>query len=123
MEKPIKKINLAEKLSKFTEHWSPKIIGELHGVALKVVKLKNEFHWHHHDNEDELFWVIKGHLIIHFRDQDIELDPGELLVIPRKVEHKPEAPKEVEIVLIEPKETLNTGNVTTDKTVRELEEI
>lgn len=123
MEKPIKKINLAEKLSKFTEHWSPKIIGELHGVALKVVKLKDEFHWHYHDNEDELFWVIKGHLIIHFRDQDIELDPGELLVIPRKVEHKPEAPEEVEIVLIEPKETLNTGNVTTDKTVRELEEI
>lgn len=122
MAKPAK-INIAEKLGKFSDYWSPKIIGELHGVALKVVKLKGEFHWHHHENEDELFWVIKGHLIIHFRDGDVELDPGELLIIPKKVEHMPEAPEEVEIVLIEPKETLNTGNVTTDKTVRELEEI
>src|SRR3989344_4417973 len=113
------KINLKDKLSKFTEHWSPKVVGELHGVAVKVVKLKGEFEWHHHDNEDELFWVIKGHLIIHFKNGDVELDEGELLIIPRKIEHKPEAPEEVEIVLIEPKETLNTGNMTSDKTVSE----
>lgn len=117
------KVNLNDKFSKFTEHWSPKVIGELHGVALKVVKLKGEFEWHHHDNEDELFWVTKGHLIIHFREGDVNLDEGELLIIPHQIEHKPEAPDEVEIVLIEPKETLNTGNVTSDKTVKKLQEI
>lgn len=119
----LQKINLKDKLSKFTEHWSPKIIGELHGVALKVVKLKGDFQWHHHDNEDELFWVIKGHLIIHFKNKNIKLNQGELLIIPRKIKHKPEAPKEVEIVLIEPKETLNTGNITNNKTVKTLEKI
>jgi mannose-6-phosphate isomerase-like protein (cupin superfamily) len=118
-----KKINLQEKFSKFTEHWSPKIIGELHGVALKAVKLKGEFHWHHHENEDELCGVTKGHLTIHFKDKDVELNPGEILIIPKKIEHKPEAPEEVEIVLIEPKETLNTGNVRSNKTVETPEEI
>lgn len=123
MDNKIVKINLTEKLSKFNDHWNPKIIGELHGLSLKVVKLKGEFVWHHHEKEDELFWVIKGKLIIHFRDQDIELIPGELLIIPHGVEHKPEAPEEVEIVLIEPTKTLNTGNVKSDKTVENLEKI
>lgn len=122
MTKP-NKINLNDKFSKFSDLWSPKVIGELHGVALKVVKVKGEFNWHHHDNEDELFWVINGQLTIHFRDGDVVLNPGDLLIIPRKVEHKPVAKEETEIVLIEPKETLNTGNVKTDKTVEELEEI
>ena len=122
MAKP-KKINLSDKFGKFTDLWSPKVIGELHGVALKVVKVKGEFNWHHHEVEDELFWVIKGQLIIHFRNGDVVLNPGELLIIPHKIEHKPEANKETEIVLIEPKETLNTGNVKTDKTVEKLEEI
>jgi mannose-6-phosphate isomerase-like protein (cupin superfamily) len=122
MSKP-NKINLNEKFGKFTDLWSPKLIGELHGVALKVVKVKGEFNWHHHDNEDELFWVIKGQLTIHFRDGDEILNPGDLLIIPHKIEHKPEAKEETEIVLIEPKETLNTGNVKTDKTVEKLEEI
>lgn len=122
MNKPTK-INLKEKFSKFNDLWSPKVIGELHGVALKLVKVKGEFEWHHHEKEDELFWVIKGQLTIHFRDGDVILNPGEILIIPHMVEHKPEAKEETEIVLIEPKATLNTGNVQSDKTVKELEEI
>lgn len=119
----IKKIRLREKFSSFSEHWTPKILIELHGVALKAVKLKGEFDWHQHEREDEIFWVRKGKLIIHFRNQEIELTEGELLLIPHEVEHKPEAPKEVEVVLIEPTETLNTGNIRTEKTVEKLKKI
>ena len=122
MAKPTK-INLEEKFSKFSDLWSQKIIGELHGVALKLAKAKGEFEWHHHEKEDELFWVIKGQLIIHFRDGDVILNPGEILIIPHMVEHKPEAKEETEIVLIEPKATLNTGDVQSEKTVNHLEEI
>lgn len=114
----VKVVNIKEKLSKFKDHWSPKIVGELNDDKVQVVKLKGEFVWHHHDNEDELFLVIKGKLIIHFRDKDVEVNEGEFVIIPHPIEHKPEAPEEVEIILIEPKETVNTGNVDTDKTVK-----
>ena len=118
-----KVVNIKDKLSQFSDHWNPKIIGRLHGIVLKVVKLKGEFNWHHHDDEDELFWVINGKLVIHFRDKDITINEGEFLIIPKKVEHKPEAKEEVEIVLIEPEETRNTGNVTTENTVEYLDEL
>ncbi|WP_300155315.1 cupin domain-containing protein [Solidesulfovibrio sp.] len=117
------KINLAEKLKLFEEYWNPKIIGECNDAHLKLAKLKGIFDWHHHENEDELFFVIKGHLTIHFRDRSLQLDPGELVVIPKGTEHCPEAPQEVHVLLIEPKGTLNTGNVVTDKTRPSLERI
>ena len=105
-------VNIKDKLSLFKEYWNPKIVGELNDHKVQVVKLKGEFVWHHHDNEDELFLVIKGNLIIHFRDRDVHIKEGEFVIIPHPIEHKPEAPEEVHIVLIEPKNTLNTGNVT-----------
>src|SRR3990167_1672498 len=114
----VKVVNIADKLSLFKEYLNPKIVGELNDHKVQVVKLKGEFVWHHHENEDELFLVIKGKLIIHFRDRDVEVNEGEFVIIPHPIEHKPEAPEEVEIILIEPKETLNTGNVETDKTVK-----
>lgn len=110
-------VNIKQKLSLFSEYWNPKIVGELNDHKVQVVKLKGEFVWHHHEKEDELFLVVKGHLIIHFRDRNIHLNEGEFVIIPHMLEHKPEAPKEVEIVLIEPKAAVNTGNVKTDKTV------
>jgi mannose-6-phosphate isomerase-like protein (cupin superfamily) len=119
----VKVVNIKEKLSLFSKHWSPKIVGELNDDKVQVVKLKGEFVWHHHEKEDELFWVIKGHLIIHFRDRDVEVNEGEFVIIPHLIEHKPEAPEEVEIVLIEPKEAVNTGNATSDKTVKNQEKI
>ena len=111
----IKVVNIGEKLSLFNEYWNPKIVGGLNDHKVQVVKLKGEFVWHHHKNEDELFLVIKGTLTIHFRDRDIEVKEGEFVVIPHPVEHKPEAKEEVHIVLIEPKNTLNTGNVIDSK--------
>jgi mannose-6-phosphate isomerase-like protein (cupin superfamily) len=116
-------VNIKEKLSLFSETWNPKIVGELNNHKVQVVKLLGDFVWHHHEKEDEMFWVIKGHLIIHFKDRDVYINEGEFIIIPHLLEHKPEAPEEVEIVLIEPKETLNTGNVKTDKTVEKQERI
>ncbi len=116
-------VNIAEKLSLFSEHWNPKIVGELNDHKVQAVKLKGPFDWHHHENEDEMFLVIKGHLIIHLRDKDLHLNPGEFVIIPHLLEHKPEAPEEVEILLIEPKSALNTGNVKTDKTVEKQQTI
>jgi mannose-6-phosphate isomerase-like protein (cupin superfamily) len=107
----VKVVNIAQKLSLFDEYWNPKIVGELNDHKIQVVKLKGEFVWHHHEQEDELFLVVKGKLIIHFRDKDIEVNEGEFVIIPHPIEHKPEAKEEVEIILIEPKNTLNTGNV------------
>ena len=103
-------VNIADKLSKFNEYWSPKIVGELNDHKVQVVKLKGEFVWHHHEKEDELFLVIKGELTIHFGDRDVEVNEGEFVIIPHLIEHKPEAKEEVHIVLIEPKGTVNTGN-------------
>lgn len=119
----MEKVNIAEKLNLFSDHWSPRIVGELNGQHVKLVKLKDEFVWHHHDNEDELFLVIKGRLVINFRDRDVALDEGEFLIIPRGDEHKPVAEEEVHVLLFEPKGTLNTGNVRGEKTVEQLEQI
>ncbi|MHC1761739.1 MAG: cupin domain-containing protein [Negativicutes bacterium] len=115
------KINLAEKFNLFNEYWSPKIAGELNGSYIKLTKLKGEFDWHHHENEEEMFLVVKGELIIKFRDKDIKISAGEFIVIPKGVEHLPVAQEEVHVMLIEPKATLNTGNVITEKTKQILE--
>jgi mannose-6-phosphate isomerase-like protein (cupin superfamily) len=119
----IEKINLSEKLRLFDDYWSPKIIGEINDSHVKLVKLKGEFVWHHHDNEDEMFLVVKGRLLIKLRDRDIELDEGEFVIIPRGVEHLPVAEEEAEVLLLEPKTTINTGNVNNERTVSELERI
>jgi mannose-6-phosphate isomerase-like protein (cupin superfamily) len=119
----IDKVNLAQKLTLFNDYWSPRIVGELNDSHVKLVKVKGEFTWHHHDNEDELFLVVKGRLVIQLRDCDIALDEGEFVIIPKGVEHKPVAEEEAHILLLEPKSTLNTGNVRDEKTVEELERI
>lgn len=116
-------VNLNEKLSKVKEYWSPKIIGELNDSYVKVVKFTGEFVWHHHDNEDELFLVIKGKLRMKFRDREVAVAPGEFIIVPRGVEHLPVADEEVEVVLLEPKTTLNTGNVRNERTLVELERL
>ena len=117
------KVNLAEKFKMFQEHWSPKIVGEVNDCYLKVVKFKGEFVWHHHDVEDEMFMVIKGRFVMKLKDRDIQLEAGEFLIIPRGVEHMPVADDEVEVLLIEPKTTLNTGNVNNERTVEVLQRI
>lgn len=121
--KSVKVVNIKEKLGFFEDFWNPKIVGELNDHKVQVVKLKGEFVWHHHENEDELFLVIKGKLIIHFRDRDVQVNEGEFIIIPHQLEHKPEAKEEVHIILIEPKTSINTGNVTTDKTATNQEKI
>ncbi|MCH2609772.1 MAG: cupin domain-containing protein [Pirellulales bacterium] len=113
----LQKINIGDKLSSFSEHWSPKVVAELNGQHIKVVKLLGEFDWHFHEHEDELFWVIKGHLEVHLRDDVIKLNAGEMCVIPRGTDHKPIAHQECHVVLFEPAGTLNTGNLTNDRTV------
>ena len=122
-ESSIEKVNLSEKLKVFSDLWSPKIVGDLNDSHVKLVKLKGEFVWHHHEAEDELFLVIKGKLIIKLRDRDINLEEGEFVIIPRGVEHLPVAEHEAHILLLEPKTTLNTGNVRGEKTVENLERI
>ncbi len=119
----VEAVNLARKLSLFSDHWSPKIVGELNDAYIKLVKVKGEFVWHSHTDEDELFLVVKGHLLIKLRDGDIHLDEGELAVIPRGVEHMPVAEDEVHVLLLEPKTTLNTGDVQNERTVTNLEHI
>jgi len=119
----IEKVNLAEKLALFNEHWSPKIVAELNDAYVKIVKVEGEFVWHHHDDEDELFLVVSGRLRMQFRDGDVVLEPGELIVVPRGVEHCPLAEEEAHVVLIEPKSTLNTGNVRNERTVEQLERL
>jgi mannose-6-phosphate isomerase-like protein (cupin superfamily) len=116
----IQKVNLGEKFGLFHDHWSPKIAGELNDSYVKLVKLRGEFVWHHHENEDELFLVVKGKLTIKLRDAAIKLEPGEFVIIPKGVEHLPVAEEEVHVVLLEPKSTLNTGNVRSERTVAEL---
>ena len=119
----LEKVNPGEKLALFDERWSPKIVAELNDAYVKVVKLEGEFVWHHHDDEDELFWVVSGRLRMELRDGEVLLDPGELLVVPKGVEHRPVADGETHVVLIEPKTTLNTGNVRGERTVDELDRI
>ncbi len=117
------KVNLLQKFSLFTEHWSPKIVGELNGQHVKLVKSIGEFVWHKHDNEDELFLVVKGSFQMEFRDETVILNEGEFLIVPRGVEHRPVAKEEVWILLFEPATTLNTGDVIDEKTKTALETI
>jgi mannose-6-phosphate isomerase-like protein (cupin superfamily) len=117
------KVNLAEKFSRFSDYWNPRIAGEINDCQVKIVKLKGEFIWHHHENEDELFLVTRGRLLMKLRDGDVMINEGEFLIVPRGAEHCPVAEEEVHIVLIEPKTTLNTGNLRNERTVAELERI
>jgi mannose-6-phosphate isomerase-like protein (cupin superfamily) len=123
----VTKVSLTEKLALFTEQYSPKIIGEVNDLHVKVVKLHGEFVWHHHDEEDELFFVVKGELRMRVREGDTEQEftirPGEFIIIPRGVEHLPSAEEETHVMLLEPKTTLNTGNVVNERTVETLEKI
>ena len=117
------KVNLAEKLSLFSEHFQPRVVGEVGDMHVKVVKLQGEFVWHHHELEDEMFLVLKGRFHIRFRDGERSLDPGEFIIVPRGVEHRPFAEDECEVLLFEPATTLNTGNVEDEFTRKELENI
>jgi len=119
----MKKINLAEKFSQFAEHYSPKIAGELNGQMVKLVKFKGPFVWHHHDNEDELFYVVKGNFDMEFRDKTVTINEGEFIIVPRGIEHRPNAKEEVHVVLFEPATTLNTGNIKNELTLEELKRI
>jgi mannose-6-phosphate isomerase-like protein (cupin superfamily) len=116
-------INLRQKFSSFSDRWSPKIIGELNDSYVKAVKLKGEFVWHHHDQEDELFLVIKGTLRMRFRDREVTVREGEFIIVPHGVDHLPVAEEEVEVVLLEPKSTLNTGNIQNERTVAQLQRL
>ncbi|MGV3657442.1 MAG: cupin domain-containing protein [Chitinophagaceae bacterium] len=119
----MEKVNLAQKFSLFNEQWSPKIVGELNGQQVKLAKLQGSFMWHHHEEEDELFYVVKGFLKIELRDKTIELQEGEFFIVPRGVEHLPVADKEVWVLLFEPASTLNTGNTINERTKEYLEQI
>ena len=119
----VEKVNIAQKFSMFQEYWVPYIVGELNESYVKVDKLKGPFVWHKHDAEDELFLVTKGKLVIKLRDKDISLDEGEFVIIPKGVEHMPVADNEAHVVLIEPKSTLNTGDVKNEKTIAQIKRI
>ena len=114
------KVSLHEKFSAVRDYWNPRIVGELNGQLVKVVKFQGPFLWHHHDDEDELFLVHRVRFRMEFRDRAVELGAGDFLIVPRGVEHRPVADEEVEVVLFEPATTLNTGNVVNERTVREL---
>jgi mannose-6-phosphate isomerase-like protein (cupin superfamily) len=111
------KVNIAEKLAQFDEQWKPKIVGQVNDSHVKLVKLQGEFVWHTHEEEDELFLVVGGSIVIKFRDRDVRLDVGEFLIVPCGVEHKPVADDEAAVLLFEPATTLNTGNVRSERTV------
>jgi len=117
----MEKVNLAEKFAVFDEYWSPKLIGELNGQFVKIAKLKGEFIWHQHENEDELFMVVKGQLTIKLRDRDVVLEAGEFFIVPHGVEHMPIAEEEAQVLMFEPKTTLNTGDVRNERTKENLE--
>ena len=119
----MRSVNLAAKFRLFDEYWSPKIVGELNDAYVKLVKLKGEFVWHHHETEDELFFVVQGRLLLKFRDRDVWVEQGEFVIVPRGVEHLPVAAEETHVMLLEPKSTLNTGNVRNERTVSELDRI
>lgn len=112
------KVNIADKLSLFSAHWSPKLVAQVNDTEVKLVKVQGEFVWHHHDTADELFLVLKGRLLMQFRDGEEWIEEGEFIVVPRGVEHRPVAPQEVHVMLIEPRDTLNTGNVIEERTVQ-----
>jgi mannose-6-phosphate isomerase-like protein (cupin superfamily) len=116
-------VNLADKFSKFQDHFNPRVLGEINDFVVKAVKLKGEFIWHHHDQEDEMFLVVKGTLRMKFRTHEAVVREGEFVIVPHGVEHKPVAEEEVHIILLEPKTTLNTGNIVNERTVSQLERI
>jgi mannose-6-phosphate isomerase-like protein (cupin superfamily) len=120
---PAEKINLAAKLARFSDHWSPKVIADLNGQQVKLVKFQGEFVWHHHQTEDELFLVLDGRFRMDFRDRQVWLETGEMIVVPRGVEHRPFAEEEVSVLLFEPASTLNTGDVIERRTVERLERL
>ena len=117
------RVSLAEKFAQFSEHWSPKIVGELNGQHVKLVKFRGSFVWHRHDTEDELFLVHRGRFRMEFRDRSVELAAGDFLIVPRGVDHRPVADEEVEVILFEPVTTLNTGNVRDERTLDSLDRI
>jgi mannose-6-phosphate isomerase-like protein (cupin superfamily) len=117
------KVNLEQKLGQFQEHWQPKIVGELNGQQVKLVKFQGPFVWHHHEQEDEMFLVVRGRFRMEFRDRQVWLEEGEFLIVPRGVEHRPVADEEAHVLLFEPATTLNTGNVRNERTVPTLERI
>ena len=119
----MEKINLREKLARVTTHWEPRVVAELNGQQVKLVKFLGEFVWHHHEHEDEMFLVLEGEFNLQFRDREVRLTAGEVIVVPRGVEHRPVAEREVSVLLFEPATTLNTGNVDSDRTRRDLERI
>jgi len=119
----MEKVNLNQKLQLFQEHWKPKIVGELNGQMVKLVKFQGPFVWHHHEQEDEMFLVIKGRFRMEFRDCQVWLEEGEFLIVPRGVEHRPVADEEAHVLLFEPASVLNTGNITNERTVQRLERI
>jgi mannose-6-phosphate isomerase-like protein (cupin superfamily) len=116
-------VNLAAKLATFSERWSPKVVGELNGQMVKVVKFLGPFVWHHHDDEDEMFYVIRGWFRMEFRDRAVDVAQGEFIIVPRGVEHRPVADQEVEVMLFEPATTLNTGNVRNERTIEQLDRL
>ena len=117
------KVNLLEKLSLFSDHWSPKVVGELNGQHVKLVKFQGEFVWHKHDGEDELFLVVNGRFRMDFRDHQVWVEQGEFLIVPRGAEHRPVAEEEVHVLLFEPAATLNTGDLRNERTVDQLERL
>ncbi len=117
------KINLARKLALFSEHWSPKVVADVNDCQVKLAKLQGEFVWHRHEQEDELFLVLAGRLRLEFRDRQVWLEPGELIVVPRGVEHRPVAEQEAHVLLVEPRTTLNTGDVREARTVERPERL
>lgn len=121
MSPAVDKINIGEKLRLFSEQWCPKVIGELNGQYVKLAKIEGDFDWHHHENEDELFLVVSGRMCVQLRDREVWLDEGEMVIVPRGVEHRPIAPREAHVLVFEPKSTLNTGTERTARTVEKLE--
>ena len=117
------KVNISDKFAEFNDFYNPRIIGELNGQHVKAVKLKGEFVWHHHEKEDELFLVIKGELKMEFREKTVEVNPGEFIIVPRGIEHRPVAEEEVHILLFEPDSTINTGNIENERTRKILDKL
>lgn len=117
LELPVEAINLREKLARIDALWSPRIVGQVNDTHVKLARIQGEFEWHHHENEDELFLVVSGRLLLQFRDREVWLEEGEMLIVPRGVEHRPVAPEECHVLMVEPAGTLNTGNVVSDRTV------
>ena len=119
----MERVNIEEKFARISDHWCPRIVGELNGQQVKLVKFLGPFVWHHHEKEDELFLVVKGRMLMEFRDRSVPVGEGEFIIVPRGVEHRPVAEDEVHVVLFEPASTLNTGNVQNELTLRELQRV